>query len=62
MCSNLESRGCPLLGLPATPGLAEHCSRFTGQGWQRAHALDMDTIYQRHLDPQVTKLHVGGRV
>ena len=46
MCSNLESRGCPIRGVSATPTLQAHMGRFTGNGWGRAAALDMDTIYQ----------------
>lgn len=51
MVSNLESRGCPLRGLPTTPTLEAHCRRLTGCGWQRAAAWDMDTVYRDHLDP-----------
>jgi len=47
----MQSRGCPLKGLAGTPDLAAHRQRFTANGWQRAEALDMDTIHRCHLDP-----------
>lgn len=50
MLRNLESRGCPLKGLPATPTLDAHCDRFVAGGWQRSAALDMDRIYLHWLD------------
>lgn len=37
--------------MPATPTLAAHCARFTSNGWQRAIARDMDTVYRQHLEP-----------
>ncbi|MEW5297761.1 MAG: hypothetical protein WDW36_000945 [Sanguina aurantia] len=52
MVSNLESRGCPLRGLAATPTLAAHQQRFTSNGWQRATSLDLDTLYSSYLDPK----------
>lgn len=51
MLKNLESRGCPLLGLHDTPTLESKERRFTDLGWQRALALDMDAIYHQQLDP-----------
>eukprot|EP00249_Psilotum_nudum_P016643 c25925_g1_i1 orf=83-1063(+) len=51
MMKNLESRGCPLLGLHDTPTLEAKINRFTDLGWQYAVALDMDAIYNQHLDP-----------
>ncbi|GIL80746.1 hypothetical protein Vretimale_9150 [Volvox reticuliferus] len=50
MVSNLEMRGCPLKGLPATPTLAAHCARLTGGGWSWAEARDMDHLYRTFLD------------
>lgn len=47
MCSNLESRGCPLLGLHATPTLEAHVQRMVSNGWSTASCHDMDTIYKR---------------
>lgn len=47
----LQSRGCPLKGLPATPTLEAHQQRFLTNGWEEASALDLDTIYKDHLDP-----------
>lgn len=52
MIRNLECRGCPLLGLHDTPNLEAKKSRFTHLGWQRSEALDMDTVYNQHIDPQ----------
>lgn len=46
MVSNLESRGCPLLGLPATPSLEAHCGRLVDNGWSAAASWDMDTLYK----------------
>lgn len=51
MVQNLESRGCPLLGLMDTPDLEAKKKRFTDLGYKRAEALDMDVIYNRCLDP-----------
>lgn len=47
----LQSRGCPLRGLPGTPDLEAQRRRFTENGWQRAEAADMDTIHRCHIDP-----------
>ncbi|KAK9830157.1 hypothetical protein WJX72_010045 [[Myrmecia] bisecta] len=52
MLMNIESRGCPLLGIRGTPSLESHVARFRNNGWQRAEAKDMNTIYRDHLDPQ----------
>lgn len=46
----LKVRGCGLQGLRATPTLNAHKNRFTSNGWSRAHAWDMDTIYRKFLD------------
>ncbi|CAK9253738.1 unnamed protein product [Sphagnum jensenii] len=51
MLRNLESRGCPLLGLHDTPTLESKEKRFTELGWQSAAALDMDSIYNQQVDP-----------
>ncbi|KAK9914942.1 hypothetical protein WJX75_002652 [Coccomyxa subellipsoidea] len=51
MLTNLECRGCPLRGLQATPDLKAHQDRFLSNGWQRADAKDMTTIYRAYLDP-----------
>ena len=48
----LQSRGCPLKGLPSTPTLEAHRQRFLTNGWENAHALDLDTIYKHHIDPK----------
>lgn len=50
MLKNLEIRGCPLLGLHDTPTLEAKKRRFLDLGWQRAEALDMDVIYNQHID------------
>lgn len=55
MIKNLESRGCPLLGLHDTPTLEAKKRRFTDLGWQRSEAFDMDAIYNQHLDPHNRK-------
>ncbi|GMH42170.1 hypothetical protein BSKO_10089 [Bryopsis sp. KO-2023] len=52
MVRNLESRGCGLRGLKATPTLEAHKSRFTKNGWSRSDSWDMDTIYSKYLDPK----------
>ncbi|KAK9815129.1 hypothetical protein WJX73_008299 [Symbiochloris irregularis] len=51
MLLNLERRGCPLLGLHATPSLQAHEQRLTANGWSRATATDLDTVYRHHIDP-----------
>lgn len=51
----LQARGCPLKGIAVTSDLAAHIRRFTGNGWQRADAKDMSTIYRLHLDPAEKK-------
>lgn len=50
-CGRAQSRGCPLKGLRGTPDLKAHRRRFTANGWQRAEALDMDTVHRCHIDP-----------
>uniref|UniRef100_A0A0D6R1K3 Leucine carboxyl methyltransferase 1 homolog n=1 Tax=Araucaria cunninghamii TaxID=56994 RepID=A0A0D6R1K3_ARACU len=50
MIKNLESRGCALLSLNDTPTLEAKQALFTDLGWQKAVALDMDTIYNKGLD------------
>ncbi|GLI70953.1 hypothetical protein VaNZ11_016052 [Volvox africanus] len=50
MVSNLEMRGCPLKGLPATPTLTAHCARLTDGGWNWAEARDMDHLYRTFLN------------
>uniref|UniRef100_A0A7S1SVC4 Leucine carboxyl methyltransferase 1 homolog n=1 Tax=Tetraselmis chuii TaxID=63592 RepID=A0A7S1SVC4_9CHLO len=50
MLINLESRGCPLKGIEATPTLEAHKERFLRAGWDRAEAFSMDHIYRDFLD------------
>lgn len=50
-CGVSQRRGCPLLGLHATPSLDAHERRLTGNGWSRARATDLDTVYRHHIDP-----------
>jgi len=50
MLINLESRGCPLKGIEATPTLEAHRQRFLRAGWGRAESLSMDAIYRDFLD------------
>ena len=45
-----QARGCPLKGISITKDTASHMRRFTDNGWDRADAKDMSTIYRVHLD------------
>lgn len=55
MVSNLLARGAPLRGLPSTPTLVAHEQRLSTCGWPQAWAIDMDTIYSKHLPPEDKK-------
>lgn len=48
----VQSRGCPLKGLPSTPTLEAHRQRFLTNNWEKAESVDLDTIYKYHLDPE----------
>jgi len=50
MRSNLQKRGCPLLGIDEYPDLSSQTTRFQSIGCSQVDAFDMNTVYSTLLD------------
>jgi len=50
MVDNLMRRGCPLLSIHDYPSLDAQKERYTQRGWDQAVAVDMNQVYDKHLD------------
>lgn len=49
MVAQVAARGCPLLGLPAYPGLVDQMRRFRAAGWGSVEAVDAHTLFYRFV-------------
>jgi len=55
MLSNMEDRGCSLLGIRAYPNLKSQEERFSQLGWRKVRAWNMNDIYGHYLPKEEIK-------